>query len=214
MNQGVAPKLAPISILVADDHPIIRIGLKDLIEDTPWLTLVGQACDGRQAISEYFRLRPQVLLLDLNMPEQSGLQVIAEIRRVDPSARIIILTSYDDEEDIYQGLAAGAKAYLLKDAPCVLLLECIRVVAEGRKFVPSDVAAKLAGRFDSNQLSSREHEILQLVAIGKSNKRIARELGITEGTAKFHLNNIFGKLSAHSRTEAVNLAVRRGLVKF
>jgi two-component system NarL family response regulator len=206
-------ELSPISVVVADDHPLILSGLKDVIGDEPSLQLIGVASNGRLAVELYLKLRPQVLVIDLNMPECSGLEAIEQIRQADSHARIVILTSYDGEEDIYKGLAAGAKAYLLKDAPSEILVECIRTVAAGRKYIPSSVAAKLAGRFDSNQLSPRELEILHLVAAGKSNKRIARETGITEGTTKFHLNNIFSKLDVHSRTEAVNLAMRRGIVK-
>jgi two-component system NarL family response regulator len=203
----------PVTVLIADDHPLILNGLKDLIHQTRGLFLVGQASDGRMAVSEYARLRPQVLVTDLSMPEVGGLEVIRAVRKTDPDARIVILSGYGGEEDIYQVLMAGAKAFVMKDAADDVVVECIRVVANGRKYIPTSVASKLAARFDSNQLSPRELEILQLVAAGKSNKHIAREKGLTEGTTKFHLNNIFTKFNVHSRTEAVNHAIRRGIVK-
>jgi DNA-binding NarL/FixJ family response regulator len=202
-----------VTVMIADDHPMILGGLKDMIERQDGLQLVAQARNGKEAVRAYLEYRPDVALIDLNMPEMNGLQAISQIRTHDPAARIIILTSFDGEEDIFRGMAAGARAYLLKDAPVQSIVDCIKIVAEGGKFLPQTVAAKLAERFDSDQLSGRELEILQLVAAGKSNKMISRIKNIAEGTTKFHVNSIFAKLQVNCRTEAVNVAIRRGLVK-
>jgi DNA-binding NarL/FixJ family response regulator len=201
-----------ISVLIADDHPMILRGLKDMIDNERGMKLVGQASNGREAVRGFLEHRPDVALIDLNMPE-SGLRAISQIRVHDPAARIIILTSFEGEEDIYRGMAAGAKAYLLKDAPAQSIVDCIGVVAGGNKYLPPSVAAKLAERFDTDRLSGRELEILQLVAEGRSNKVISRMKAIAEGTTKFHVNRIFAKLQVNCRTEAVNVAIRRGLVK-
>jgi two-component system NarL family response regulator len=147
------------------------------------------------------------------MPGLNGLEALKAIRVHDPAAKAVILTSYEGEEDIYQALVAGARAYLLKESPPLTIIECIIAVAAGRKYLPASVAATLAGRFDSNTLSHREMEVLRLLAEGKSNKVISRMIGIAEGTIKFHLNNIFGKLGVTSRTAAIASAVKRGLVR-
>jgi DNA-binding NarL/FixJ family response regulator len=202
-----------ISVLVADDHPMIINGLRDIIEREPRLRFIGQATHGREAREAYMSLRPDILLIDLNMPDVGGLEAIREIRAADPTARIIILTSFDGEEDIYRGLKAGAKAYMLKDASKNAIVDCMLAVAAGRKYLPTTVASKLANRFDANELSSRELEILRLVAEGKSNKLISRTTGIADGTTKFHIKNIFAKLGVASRTQAVSVAVRAGIVR-
>jgi two-component system NarL family response regulator len=160
------------------------------------------------------RLRPDIVLMDLHMPKKSGVQAIEAIRAFDRHALIVILTSFGGEEDIYSGLRAGAKAYMLKDASAQQVIDCILTVADGRKYLPPEVAAKLAERMDESELSGREREILALVALGKSNKQVARLASITEGTVKFHVNNILSKLGVASRTEAVAVAARRGIARF
>jgi two-component system NarL family response regulator len=202
----------PISILIADDHPLILAGLASLISATPGLQLLGQAANGRAALALYAQLRPDVVLVDLNMPEMNGVECIEGIMRLDPAAAIVILTTYQGEEDVYRGLRAGARAYLLKDSGFEELASCIRAVAAGHKFLPAEVASKLAERMEANQLSRRELEILAHLATGMSNKMIARSAGIEVGTVKFHVNNILSKLNAASRTEAATVAVRRGLL--
>jgi two-component system NarL family response regulator len=201
-----------ISILIADDHPLILAGLASLIESIPGFRLQAQARNGREALELYTQLRPDVVLIDLNMPEMNGFECIEQIRRIDSSASIVILTICQCEEDVYRGLCAGAKAYLLKDTEFEQLENCIRTVAAGHKFLSAEVASKLAERMESNRLSKRELEILTHLATGKSNKMIARSAGIEVGTVKFHVNNILSKLNAASRTEAATVAARRGLL--
>jgi two-component system, NarL family, response regulator len=151
-------------------------------------------------------------LMDLRMPGLDGVAAISALRALDPDAHIVILTTFDGEEDIYRGLRAGAKAYLLKDSPQQELLDCIHAVARGQKYLPPQVAARLAERMDNSELSKRELEVLRQLATGMSNKQIARVTGITEGTVKFHVTSIMSKLDSKSRTEAVAVAVKRGLI--
>jgi two-component system NarL family response regulator len=203
-----------LSILIADDHPLMRMGLAHMIEQDSRFALAGEAQDGCEAVDLYMRLRPDIVLMDLHMPKKSGVQAIEAIRAFDRHALIVILTSFGGEEDIYSGLRAGAKAYMLKDASAQQVIDCILTVADGRKYLPPEVAAKLAERMDESELSGREREILALVALGKSNKQVARLASITEGTVKFHVNNILSKLGVASRTEAVAVAARRGIARF
>ena len=201
-----------ISILIADDHPLILAGLAALINAVPEFRLAAQACNGRQAVQMYDELRPDVVLIDLNMPELNGVEAIAQIRQINPDASIVILTSYQGDENVYRGLRAGAQGYLLKDSGFEQLSACIRAVALGQKFLPPEVAGKLAERMETNRLSKRELEILVHLATGQSNKMIARSAGIEVGTVKFHVNNILSKLNVASRTEAATVAARRGLL--
>ena len=211
----VRPEIAsrPVRIVVADDHPMIRAGLTALIARERSFELVGEAVTGVEAVARTRELQPDVVMMDLKMPELGGLAAIQEIRKTNDSVNIIIFTTFNGEEDIYRGLQAGARAYLLKDAPCEEVVRCINVVSSGRRCIPAEVAAKLAERMDFEELSAREAEILKYLASGKSNKAIARMAGIGEGTVKFHVNNILSKLSVTSRTEAVTLAARRGLIQ-
>lgn len=202
----------PCRVLVADDHPIVRMGLVGMVAARSDLRLVGEADCGEAAAQQYQLLRPDVVLMDLRMPGLDGVAAIEAIRARDPAARIIILTTFDGEEDIYRGLRAGAKAYLLKDSPHEQIIDCIRAVMRGQRFLPGPVALKLAGRLDGEALSPRELEVLRQIATGKSNKEIARATGITEGTVKFHVTAVMAKLEVKSRTEAVAVAVRRGLI--
>jgi two-component system NarL family response regulator len=203
-----------LSILIADDHPLMRMGLAHMIEQDSRFALAGEAEDGCEAVDLYMRLRPDIVLMDLHMPKKSGVRAIEAIREFDGRALIVILTSFGSEEDIYSGLRAGAKAYMLKDASAQQVIDCMLTVADGRKYLPPEVAAKLAERMDESELSGREREILALVALGKSNKQVARLASITEGTVKFHVNNILSKLGVASRTEAVAVAARRGIARF
>jgi len=203
---------APHRVLIADDHPIVRMGLAGMVAAQPGLSLVGQADSGEAAVQQYRQLRPDLVLMDLRMPGLDGVAAIEAIRALDAAARIIILTTFDGEEDIYRGLRAGAKAYLLKDAPHEQITECIQAVMRGQRYLPGPIALKLADRLDGDALSRREQEVLRQMATGKSNKEIARETGITEGTVKFHVTAVMAKLSVKSRTEAVAVAVRRRLI--
>lgn len=178
----------------------------------PEFRLVAQAANGVQAVELYRQHRPDVAVMDLSMPEMHGLDAIGHIRAFDADARIVILTTYQGDEDVHRGLCAGAMAYLLKDSGSEQLAACIKTVAAGQKFLPADVAGKLAARTETTRLSRRELEILAHLATGKSNKMIARSAAIEVGTVKFHVNNILAKLNVASRTEAATVAARRGLL--
>ncbi|NGZ87314.1 response regulator [Duganella aceris] len=196
-----------ITILIADDHPLIVAGLHSLIDATPDFALAGHAATGPEAIELYQRLRPSVVIIDLG-----GIDAIERMRRFDPDAAIVILTNHTSEEDICRGLQAGAKGYLPKDCRFEQLTACIRAVAQGRQYLPPEVARKFAERQQAARLSKREMEILVHLATGKSNKLIARSADIEVGTVKFHVNNILSKLNVASRTEAATVAARRGLL--
>lgn len=200
-----------IRILIADDHPIVRDGLAGVIEEQADMTVVGQASTGTEAVALYRQHRPDITLMDLRMPQMNGAEAIAAIRRDAPSARAIILTTYDADEDIFRGLQAGAKAYLLKDVGREVLLETIQAVHLGKTPVSAEVGAKLAGRVVYRQLSDREDAVLRLMVRGMSNREIAASLFITESTVKFHVTHVLGKLNAEDRTQAVITALKRGL---
>ena len=200
-----------IQVLIADDHPIVRQGLGTMVKHESDLELVGEATNGREAVELFRRYQPDVALLDLRMPEMDGVEAIATIHNEFPEARIIILTTYDGDEDIYRGLQAGAKAYLLKDAPCEEILAAIRTVYAGRSHIPTVVGAKLAARINHPELSPRELDVIGLMTQGKSNREIGQVLSISEGTVKFHVNNILSKLQVHDRTQAVIMALKRGI---
>jgi len=200
-----------IRVLIADDHPVVRKGLTLMIQYEPGMEVVGEAGNGREAV-DCFRLhQPDVTLMDLRMPEMDGIEAITAIRTEFPFARIILLTTYDGEEDIYLGLRAGAKAYLLKDAPCEELLATIRLVRAGQKCITQGVGAKLAERMEGPELTAREREVVRLMARGMSNQEIGAALFITEGTVKFHVNHILNKLEVNDRTQAVITALKRGI---
>jgi two-component system, NarL family, response regulator len=203
---------AKIRVLIADDHAVVREGLVAILNRQDDLIVVGEAANGREALEQWRKHRPDITLMDLRMPEMSGIAAIDAIRAEDDQALIIILTTYDSDEDVYRAMRAGAKAYVLKDAYREELLECIRRVCRGQMFVSPEVATKLANRISEEELTNRELEILTFLAEGKSNKLIARTLNISEGTVKTHVKSILEKLDATSRTEAVTVAARRGLI--
>ena len=204
---------ARIRLLVADDHHVVLDGLSTILDMQDDMQVGAQASDGLQAVELWRRTQPDVGLIDLSMPRLSGVEAIAEIRRHEPRAKLIILTTYDGDEDIYRGLHAGAMAYLLKDVRREELLRCIRVVHEGGHYINPELAGRLASRLTRDELSHRELEVLALVERGLSNKHIARELQVAEGTVKTHVKAILAKLEARSRTEAIAIGVRRGLLK-
>lgn len=208
------PEAKRIRVLIAEDHSLVRRGLAAILNMEEDITVVGEAGDGEEAIEVWRRLRPDVVLMDLRMPRLEGVEAIKRIRAEDPKAGIIVLTTFDHDEDIYAGLRAGAKAYLLKDVQPEELFGCIRAVHAGEAYLQPKVAAKLVQRVQEHQLTEREEQILKLLAEGKSNRAIGQALHITESTVKSHLKSLFVKLDATSRAEAIALAARRGLVKF
>jgi two-component system NarL family response regulator len=201
-----------IRIVLADDHPVVRDGLAAMINQQTDMEVVAEAGDGEEAIVLFERHRPDVMVLDLRMPKRDGVAVVQHVLQRNPKARILIITTYDGDEDIFQCLSQGAKGYLLKDAPRAEILSAIRAVSEDRPYTSSTVAAKALQRMAKPSLTQREFAVLQLVAEGRSNKDIARRLSITEGTAKTHVKAILTKLDAISRTEAVAVAHKRGLI--
>jgi len=211
---GGAAAKPRIRILIADDHGVVREGLVSMIRRNKGdMTVVGEASNGREAIDLWKQHRPDVTLLDLRMPEVDGVEAINEIRGEDEKARIIVLTTFGGDEDIYRAIQAGAKGYLLKDVPRAALMDCIRRVYAGETSVPVHLVAKLADRVSGDTLSQREIEVLKLMAQGKSNKEIGSVLFISEGTVKSHGKAIFAKMNVLSRTEAVADATRRGLIR-
>ena len=203
-----------IRVLIADDHGVVREGLVSMIQrNRADMAVVGEASNGRDAIELWKKQRPDVTLLDLRMPELDGVEVIKEIRATDKNARIIILTTFDGDEDIYRAIQAGAKGYLLKDVAREALMDSIRRVHMGETSVPLHLVAKLTDRVSGETLSQRELEVLKLMGEGKSNKEIATALFISEGTVKSHGKAIFIKLNVTSRTQAVADATRRGFLR-
>jgi two-component system NarL family response regulator len=206
-------KESPIRILIADDHPIVREGLAMILERRDDMTVVAEAGNGQEAVDLFRAHRPDVILMDLNMPVMDGVTAITRIREEHPAARVIVLTTFDGDEDIYRGIQAGARAYLLKDAPRENLLEAIRAVHAGQTRIPPEVSAKLAERIRYPALTPRELEVLRLMVAGHSNQEIGQILSITEGTVKAHVNSILSKLDVNDRTQAVTTALKRGIVR-
>jgi DNA-binding NarL/FixJ family response regulator len=212
-KKSSSAKKKHIRILIADDHSVVREGLASLVKRKSDMVVVAEASNGREAVQLWKEHRPDVTLLDLRMPELDGVGAIKEIREMDENAHIVVLTTYDGDEDIYRAIKAGAKAYLLKDTARDALVETVRRVHAGETYLPPQLAAKLAERVSGEALSPREIEVLQRMAVGKSNKEIGTELFISEGTVKTHIKSIFSKLDVVSRTEAVAVATRRGLIQ-
>ncbi len=205
-----------LRILIADDHPIVRDGLIAVAETQPDLEVVGEAGDGEEAVELASRLEPDVVLMDLRMPKMSGAEAIRRIRARLPRAHVLILTTYDNDASILEGLQAGAQGYLLKGSSRQELLSAIRAVARGESRLQPSVAGKLISSLQSGatagELSNRELEVLRLIAKGKRNREIAEELYLSEKTIKAHVSSILKKLNAEDRTEAVTVALRRGLI--
>lgn len=201
-----------VTVLAADDHPLIRAGLEAVINSQPDMRVVAEAANGEEAVERFREHRPSITLMDLRMPVMDGLAAIQAIIAESPDARIIALTTYDGDEDIYRALSAGAKGYLLKDLLRTELLSVIRAVHRGQRGIPANVAARLAEHTPRVELTSRELEVLELMAKGLSNREIGGVLGRTEGTIKIHVKNILGKLDVNDRTEAVTTAIERGFI--
>jgi DNA-binding NarL/FixJ family response regulator len=201
-----------IRILSVDDHPLLRDGIAAVLESQPDMTLVGQACNGREAIEDFRRLRPDITLMDLRMPDISGIEAITRIRAEFSSARIIVLTTYAGDAQAAAALRAGAQGYLLKNLVRKELLETIRAVHAGKRRVLPEIATEIAEHVADDVLTEREIQVLRRVAAGKPNKLIAVELDISEGTVKTHMKSILPKLDASDRTHAVMIALKRGIL--
>ena len=201
-----------IRILIADDHLVVRIGLRSMIDTQPDMNVIAEAANGREAVALFRDHQPDVTLIDLRMPVMGGVEAVGVIHEEFPDARIIVLTTYDGDENIYRALQGGARAYLLKDIPREEFLDDIRAVYQGQYCIPPAVAARLAQRIPGPELSARELEVLKLIVEGMSNKEIASALSITVSTVKNHVNSILSKLNVKDRTQAATTALRRGIV--
>jgi DNA-binding NarL/FixJ family response regulator len=202
-----------VRILAVDDHPLLREGIAALIGNEPDMELVAEASTGREAIDQFRKVRPDVTLMDVQMPDMSGIDALIAIREEVPTAKVIVLTTYGGDALAMRAIKAGAQAYVLKGLVRKELLETIRAVYRGQKRIHPDVAIELAQHTGESTLTAREIEVLSLVAAGNSNKRIAASLNITEDTAKGHLKSILAKLGASDRTRAVTLALKRGIIE-
>ncbi len=203
---------APIRVMLVDDHPIVRIGLAALLGTLPEMETVAQAGGGREAIALHREHKPDVTLMDLRLPDLSGVEVIRAVRRESPEARFIVLTTYEGDEDIHQALQAGARGYIIKGLPHDLLANAIKRVHAGGRYLPQVVKETLASRTPGSDLSVREREVLVRIAQGKSNREIATELDLAEITVKCRVSAILERLDVHDRTEAVVTALQRGLL--
>ncbi len=201
----------PIRVLTVDDHHLVRDGIAMVLEAQPDMRLIGQASNGREAIALFRELRPDVTLMDLRMPDMSGLETIATIRAEFPDARIVVLTTYSGDVQAAAALKAGASGYLLKSLVRRELLETIRAVHRGKRRVPAEIASEIAEHVADDALTQREVDILKRVAAGWSNKQVAAQLEISDGTVKSHMKSILEKLGARDRTHAVMIAIKRGI---
>lgn len=202
-----------IRILIVEDHHVVRQGLATLLGFTQGFLVVGEAGDGIEAIAQYQRCKPDVTLIDLRLPGRSGVEVVQCIRQEYEQARFIVLTTHDGDEDIHRALRAGVRGYLLKGATTDELVTAIRVVDGGDRYVPAEIAAKLAGRMGAKELTPRETDVLTQIVLGQSNRTIASQLHISEATVKTHINSLLSKLGVSDRTQAATAAILRGIVR-
>ena len=202
----------PIRLLVVEDHHIVRQGLVSLLNSVPDMEVVAEASDGHIGVELFRKHQPDVTLMDLRLPTLAGAEAVAKIRAEFPAARIIVLTTFDGDEDIYRALQAGARGYLLKGMFGDELLDAIRAVHAGKTRIPPVVAERLANRMGGPSLTAREMEVLELIVRGQSNKEIGGSLGISEATVKTHINSILSKLGVSDRTQAATTAIQRGIV--
>ena len=202
-----------IRLMIVDDHPVVRTGLKTLLESEDDVTVVAMAGSGREALLALQKADPEVVLLDLRMPEMDGTDVIADMRRISPEIKILVLTNYQEEEYILRAVQAGAAGYLLKSMPQEEILKAVRTIMQNETYIPGDISKRLLQTIGREKLSEREIEVLTLVCKGLTNKEIANKLFISDKTARNHVTNCLIKLGANDRTEAVTTAIRRGLIR-
>jgi DNA-binding NarL/FixJ family response regulator len=205
-------EVAPIRVLIVDDHPIMRVGIAAIINAQPEMKVIGQAGTAAEAVRMFEAMQPDLTLMDLRLPDRSGVEAIRAIRSKSPKARIIVLTTYEGDEDIHQALEAGARGYLIKGMPHDALVKALYRVHAGQRFLPQVVTEALSSRVPGSHLSQREQEVLQLMFAGKSNREIAEELAIKEATVKSHVSVILMRLDVSDRTQAVVEGLKRGLV--
>jgi DNA-binding NarL/FixJ family response regulator len=203
----------PIRVLIVDDHPLLRAGIASVIVGEEGLLLVAEASNGKEALEQFGKHRPDVTLMDLQMPEMDGIAATSAIRGEWPEARIVMLTTFRGDAQALRALKAGASGYLLKSMIRTELLEAIRAVHAGKKYIPREIAAELAAHVTEDALSVRELEVLKRVAAGNSNRQIALQLAISEDTVKAHMKNLMSKLDANDRTHAVTIALKRGVIE-
>lgn len=201
-----------IKVMVVDDHPLLRVGITAIVNARSDMNVVAQAQTGEEAVALFPRCRPDVTLIDLKLPGMSGVATIRAIREVHPTARFIVVTTYEGDEDIHRALEAGAQGYVIKGMPYQVLVQALQRVHSGRRFLPPTVVDALASRMPDSELSAREQEVLGLLVAGKSNKEIALSLRITEATVKSHVSAILMRLNVNDRTQAVVTALQRGLI--
>jgi DNA-binding NarL/FixJ family response regulator len=207
-------KPEPIKVLIVDDHPVVRLGLRTMLESEEHIVVTGMAGSAREGMLEIQRVQPDVVLMDLRMPEMGGVEAIGELRRVAENIRILVLTNYDEDDYIIRALKAGAMGYLLKNTPQEEIIHAVEMVHRNQSCIPPNIAKRLSEAIAHEELSQRELEVLRLVADGMTNKAIADRLFISEKTARNHVTNCLFKLGARDRTEAVAVAARRGLIRF
>ena len=203
---------SPPRVLIADDHAIVRDGLRLIVTHLAECDVIGEAGSGREAVEIFRDRRPDLVLLDLRMPEGDGIDALRGILALDPEAKVLIITTYDTDEDIYRCLKTGAKGYILKDSPREIIAEAVAEILNGGTYAPAQVTRRFFARMKAPELTTREVEVLQQIAAGLANKEIADRLGIGIGTVKTHVQNVFEKLGALSRTQAVGIARDRGLL--
>lgn len=207
-------KLEPIKVLIVDDHPVVRLGLRTMLESEEHIVVTGMAGSAKEGMLEIQRVQPDVVLMDLRMPEMGGVEAIGELRRIAENIRILVLTNYDEDDYIIRALKAGAMGYLLKNTPQEEIIHAVEMVHQNQSCIPPNIAKRLSEAIAHEELSQRELEVLRLVADGMTNKAIADRLFISEKTARNHVTNCLFKLGARDRTEAVAVAARRGLIRF
>src|ERR1700722_8717932 len=209
----MADRTKPINVLIVYDHPVVRLGLRTMLESDENIAVTGMAGSAKEALIEVERLQPDVVLMDLRMPEMEGADAIAELRRIHPDIRILVLTNYEEDEYIIRALQAGAMGYLLKSTPQEEIAQAVEMVHQNKRCIPPNIAKRLFETIGREELSQRELEVLKLVASGLTNKEIAQRLFISDKTARNHVASCLLKLGVDDRTEAATTAIRRGLIR-